>query len=95
MTVVWAAGPDHPGTLDLPPDELRRISAWMASHDLDPQAVRNVTVVQGGRAAWIEAEVLVPLPTGIYGRQVRRRDLFTPPPVPWTAPEPEVLRRAG
>lgn len=95
MTVVWAAGPDHPGTLDLPATELRRISAWMASHDLDPQAVRNVAVVHAGRSAWIEAEVLVPLPTGTFGRQVRRRDLCTPPPVPWTADNPGALRRAG
>lgn len=85
MTVVWAAGPDHPGSLDLPAHELRRISWWMTTHGLDPQAVRNVTVVQSGRDAYIEAEVLVPLPDSRIGVNRRQVGLYTPPPVPWTA----------
>lgn len=83
--MVWAAGPDHPGTLDLPDAELRRISAWMVSHGLDPQAVRNVAVVRTGRDAYIDAEVVVPQPDSTFGMHHRQVDLFTPPPVPWTA----------
>lgn len=81
---MWAAGPDHPGTLDLPPAELQRVSHWLASHGLDPVMVRNVEVVVSDRAV-VAAEILVPLPDGTHGVHRRHVDMRYPPPVPWTA----------
>lgn len=57
----------------------------MVSHGLDPQAVRNVAVVRAGRQVYIDAEVLVPQPDSTWTVGRRPVDLFTPPPVPWTA----------
>jgi hypothetical protein len=86
VTTVWAAGPDHPGTLNLPPVELQRVSAWLVSHGLDPQLVRNVAVLISDRTAVVAAEIMVPLPDGSHGVHQRQVDMRYPPPVPWTAP---------